>query len=207
MVVGHFVGKLKDIDSFNLPLTKKLMTVLISHDFTCSVCSFKSRPSEAILTGYMLPLPTSKGFDVFCALCAGARMLGTTHRKNELGKLIYAPNMTQRNISDAFRVCSGLALMGLNKVSVVRMSRANRILDELKSPQMMVDSNVNPFFADDKGSTLPLGELLSYCGQRTQSEYHKLVAGIRFLPETKVYEPVISYYLNANPEYFQGDVK
>ncbi len=206
MVVGHFVGELKEINTFNLPLNRALMSVLIKNEFTCSVCQFRSKPSKTVLTGYMLPLPVSKGHAVFCALCAGARMLSTTFEKNELGKLIYAPNMTQKNVSDAFRICTGITLMGPEQVTHSRVSRANRILDELKSAEMMVDANVNPFFANDKGSTLPLGELLSYCSNETKSKYGLLVSGVRFLPENKVYQPVISYYLNANPKYFRGDV-
>lgn len=204
MLVGHFVGKLKSIDSFDLPLTKELMQVLIASDFTCSCCGFRSRPSKQVLTGYMLPLPVSDGFKVFCALCAGAKMLNVTYQDNELGKLIYAPKLTQKNISDAFRICSGLTIMGAEQTSPVKISRANRILSELKSPEMMVDANVNPFFNGDHGSTLPLGDLLSYCGERTKKEYHKLVTGIRFLPEIRVYNPVITYYLHANPIHFAG---
>lgn len=202
MIVGNYLGKIVSLKEVPTSSPTAHIQTLREAKFTCACCGFRSRPSRAVPNGYMHVMRFKKAPTVFCWLCAGTRLLGSTVNNVPMGLLIYAPSWSQKNVTDLVRISKGAVLMQ-HQLPEFIVNKAHSVLTRLRSYDFVTDNDLHEFFEGTAGSTREVADLMLTAQPQIIKHYPKLFRHIRFLPSADVFSDVIKYYIAANPREFQ----
>lgn len=166
-----------------------------SAEFTCGSCSFKSRPTNAVSSGYMEVVKINKKIVTLCSPCAGAVRLGrNVSGTHQHGLILWLPEMTQQQVIHVARLCDTSMIKDLpNK------RQALKLINAISKHQ--VNENIYPFYTSP-GSIEQTLKAMQVNNEIVTPHRHQLFQGMRYFPIKAAYMHIYEHYFNVNPDYF-----
>lgn len=190
------------IRSFNIMPTKEQYIEFQKVCFQCACCKFVTRPHKDVLSGYLEMISFMGKSFVACSMCAGALNIGRKVSGDySYGKIIYAPELSQKNVNDLVRINS--AVIFNTSLDKEYRNRSQSILSELNSERYFVDGDVHSCFEGTRGNIKALADIYTESNAELKSYYPTLFKDLRFLPNHYgPYKEVIEYWIKSTPHYF-----
>jgi hypothetical protein len=152
----------------------------------------------------MQAIDSGGGLETHCAMCAASVTIGRkVMGRNDYGKLIYAPELSQKNVSDIVRITIATNLLPPDSIPKVIRQNSKTLFDGLMSEQYLLDGDVFPFFEGSYGNLEDLADICRYATPKVKDKYASLFKDIRFLPDIEAFKGPVQFWLKANPQFFQ----
>ena len=194
-MLGNLPNRPDMPSDLNYTPTELELSYLEKSDFTCDSCSFKSKPTRSIPSGYMEVVKVGTNILSLCAPCASAVRLGRkVSGTSQHGLILWLPELTQPQVIHYARLCDTAMIKALPT-----QKQALKMINAISKHQ--VNRSIYPFYTSP-GSIEQTIKAMQVNNAIVNPFKPRLFQGMRYLPTKSAYTHIYEHYFVVNPEYF-----